>query len=144
MLIVATKSSKWLNQKFLQWQSASGERKNISEFAEYLEVGEAALGHWLIGRRNPNFENSLKICRKLHDFELMGILGFQIPPDSIAYLPEDFRNRLGLAIRETREALAGYAHDKDSEEIVKISTEIFERHGFKYTGKDKDVAGSKK
>lgn len=70
---------KFLNRKFLEWQLEGGYSRTQSEFAEYLGVSQSTLNHWMIGRRKPDYENAMKLSKKLGD-EILLINGF-LPAD---------------------------------------------------------------
>ena len=136
MITMANKSSKWLNQKFLQWQQLEGERKTIGDFAAYLTVGEAALGHWMNGRRDPSFPNAKIICEKLNDNSLLIILGFnQISDDTLASFPSDIRERLTRAKIEIEKFLIQNETSPDSPEAIQKVTEILGLYGIGVTGR---------
>ena len=42
-----------LNNKFLEWQFKSGERKTLEDFAKFIGVKRSLLSMWLNGERNP-------------------------------------------------------------------------------------------
>lgn len=68
----------WLDRKFLEWQTNEGESKNVSEFADYLDVNRSLLSFWMNGAREPNEENLIKIAFKL-GFEIYDILEIKRP-----------------------------------------------------------------
>ena len=75
----------WLNAKFVGWIHQEGQRKTLREFAEWLEVKEGPLGHWLAGRNKPTVDNVHKIAAKLGD-EIYDLLGIACPDPTIQYI----------------------------------------------------------
>ena len=68
------KVSQWITDKFLDWQKQSGKRKTITEFAEYLGVGNTTLTKWMNGDRTPRGIYIEMVARKLGD-EIYALLG---------------------------------------------------------------------
>lgn len=68
-----TPIAKWLDRKFLEWQTNEGESKTVSEFADYLDVNRSLLSFWMNGSREPNEDNLIKIAFKL-GFEVYDVL----------------------------------------------------------------------
>ena len=75
----------WLNNKFFEWEMNQGERKNISEFAEYLNVSPGALGHWMNGLRQPTGDNVERIAGKLGP-QIYDFLGLARPDPQLQEL----------------------------------------------------------
>jgi transcriptional regulator with XRE-family HTH domain len=73
-----TPLAKWLDNKYLEWQTQEEERKTVIEFADYLGVNRSLLSYWMNGAREPSDENKLKIALKL-GFEIYDILGKDRP-----------------------------------------------------------------
>lgn len=141
-MIKMTHFSDWLFDKFSEWEKTSGKRRrSVAEFSRYLGVKQPTLARWIIGDSIPKGDSVNLLADKLGP-EVYDQLG--LPRPVFYSLPEDFRNRLNLAIREVNENLSTFNLGKDIKESTRITIEIFERHGFKYTGKDKEVTGSKK
>jgi len=71
----------WLEQKFLQWQSARGKRGSIREFSEWLRSDQKLVAHWMRGVRKPGPENARVLALKL-GLEVYDVLGLPRPdPD---------------------------------------------------------------
>lgn len=43
----------FINQKFIEFERAAGERKTVTNFAEYLDENQGNVSHWLNGTRVP-------------------------------------------------------------------------------------------
>ena len=73
--IVDLEIPKYFHRKFWEWEA--GEQKNQRGFAEYLGVAQGTLGHWMNGRRKPDYENCLLLSKKLGPeiFNVCGYLG---------------------------------------------------------------------
>lgn len=105
-----TPLSKWLDKKYLEWQTSEEESKNVSEFADYLDVNRSLLSFWMNGSREPNEENLIKIALKL-GFEIYDVIG------------EDRPNILHLYTSRNWEKLPQKAQLEISKIIAKYSTE---------------------
>lgn len=73
-----TPLAKWLDKKYLEWQTQEGESKTVIEFATYLDVNRSLLSFWMNGSREPSEENLIKIALKL-GFEIYDILEKERP-----------------------------------------------------------------
>ena len=82
--------SQWLEQKFLEWQTAQGERKTIQDFADYLGVKGSVLSHWMNEiRKKPNSESIRQLSSKL-GFEVYDVLGLPRPDPDLAYISQNW------------------------------------------------------
>lgn len=73
--------SKWLNDKFLDWQRAFG-RKPVTDFAEWLGLEPATVNHWLNGIRRPSSPEYLDVLAyKLGDLSCYAMLGYPTPDE---------------------------------------------------------------
>jgi transcriptional regulator with XRE-family HTH domain len=131
---IRSRYSNWLNRAFLKWQSSFGKRKTLREFAEFLGLKQSITSHYLNGKYTPSFSNARRISEKLNDFEGMEILGFTASNDH-SVLPPDLRRRLEAAEEEVNRALSERGLTGEMPEAEKITIEIFEKWGFKYTEK---------
>ncbi len=76
---IEIKVSRYLDKRYLEWQLESGEIRSKKEFAEYLDVRESTLGHWMNGRRIPNYDFATILAEKL-SAEVYAVCGY-LPPD---------------------------------------------------------------
>lgn len=74
----AQRLRKWLTDQYLKWQMQEGERRTISQFADYLSIARVTLDKWLRGERMPGGEFVGKLADKLGD-EIYDIMGLQRP-----------------------------------------------------------------
>ncbi len=132
---VKREHARWFNRAFVRWQAADGSRKTIEDFAQHLGYKQPRVSHYLSGRYVPPYEVELNICRRLNDYEGMRILGYPVPIDHSAY-PEDFRHRLEAAEEEVNKVFAERGLTGEMPEAERITIEIFEKWGFKYTSTD--------
>lgn len=80
--------SEWLTKKFLEWQSKSGERRTLVDFAEYLEVTQPSLSNWMSGKYLPRGSKNInKLYEKLGP-EIFDVLGIEKPAFANQYLDE--------------------------------------------------------
>jgi transcriptional regulator with XRE-family HTH domain len=92
--------SRWLTKRFIEMQDRRGERMTVRQLAEYLDVPEGALGHWLNGIRAPTKREYIDKLAVL-GLEIYDILGLPRPDFSFrtltavwGRLSEDKRQRL--------------------------------------------------
>ena len=52
-----TAFSKWLEQKFLEWEHSSARRKTLNEFSDYLGISRPVISMWMNGKRSPSAAN---------------------------------------------------------------------------------------
>ena len=76
---------KFLEGKYLDWQRASGGRKTVLEFANYLGVSQQSVSNWWNGDRIPQGENIKKLADKL-GLEVYDVLGLSRPNPDLHYL----------------------------------------------------------
>ena len=61
-----TPFAKWLNRKFLEWQTEEGETKYLSDFADELGFPAPVVSMWMSGKRTPQgFDVIQKLAQKL-------------------------------------------------------------------------------
>lgn len=58
-----TNTAKYLNQKYLEWQSSTGRRATVREWAATLGVSYTSLVGWLNGVHPPSPENVQRLLR---------------------------------------------------------------------------------
>lgn len=61
---------RFTNQRFLEWQQLFGERKTVTEFAEYLGFAQSTVSLWMNGSRFPK---KLEEIKKLSHFWGLGV-----------------------------------------------------------------------
>ena len=103
----------------------------MKEFAAFLGVNEKTLSALMNARNLASQETAVQISRKMGDFELLEILGYS-RPDGIfipASLPADLQERLRLALGEISATIKAKSLDPESDEAVKLSSEILAKFG---------------
>ena len=73
-----TPVSKWLTNRFLDWQRDQGELKSVSEFAEFLGVSQSVASKWLNGVQPPKGLYVERLAEKL-GIEIYDVLGLERP-----------------------------------------------------------------
>ena len=73
-----TNIATWLESKYIEWISVSGERRTISEFAAWLDISQSLLSRYMNGTRTPSRKNTDKIAARLGP-EIYDLLGLQRP-----------------------------------------------------------------
>lgn len=109
--------------------------QTLDSFAKHLGIERPLLSHYLNGRNKPSYKYAVQIARKLKDDYILTILGFK--KVGMDQLPEDFRLRLEDATNEVNSTLGARGLTGEMPEAEKITIEIFEKWGFKYTEKKK-------
>ncbi|OGT97595.1 MAG: hypothetical protein A2X80_10000 [Geobacteraceae bacterium GWB2_52_12] len=102
----------------------------MKEFAAFLEVNEKTLSALMNARNLASQETALQISQKMGDFELLEILGYS-RPDGIfipSSLPSDLQSRLRLALEEISATIKAKSLDPESDEAVKLSSEILGKY----------------
>ena len=74
--------AEWLEGKYIAWMNETGRRRTLTEFAEYLGVGQPLLSQWLNGRYLPGMKNVSKLAARLGP-EVYDLLGLQRPDPDI-------------------------------------------------------------
>src|SRR3989304_7193714 len=103
-----TPLSKWLDKKYLEWQTNEGESKNVSEFADYLDVNRSLLSFWMNGSREPNEENRIKIALKL-GFEVYDVIGMERPNLLYLYTNRNWDNVPEKIQKQIAELISKYS-----------------------------------
>ena len=71
---------KWINHKFLDWQTKRGRRGSIREFSELLGFDQRLVSNWMNGNKKPGAESADKICIALdYDLTIYEMLGLPVP-----------------------------------------------------------------
>lgn len=127
--------SDWINAKFIEW--CGKKRRTITEFAQYLGVGQPSLSKWMNKKGvMPDPKSITKLAEKIGP-EVYDVLGLVRPGESsipFDSLPTDFRRRLADADRELlRRRAERNITNPDSPEAVALAREVFEQYGFTVT-----------
>jgi DNA-binding XRE family transcriptional regulator len=123
----------WFNEKFLWYQSQQPKKRaTIEEFANFIEIPDASLGHYMNGRRIPSFEVCMKIAKKLGDYSLLPISGFDLPGEVITFdsLPPETQSMFMQAIGEINSLLKS-KNVSNEDEAFKIASEVFASHSLR-------------
>lgn len=78
LMTAPTPITKWLDQKFLDWQQEQGGSRTLIEFADWLGIKQPTLSHYMTGRRTPNGKAAMILGAKL-GWEIFDLLGWQRP-----------------------------------------------------------------
>lgn len=102
------KVTQWIMDKFLDWQKQQGQRRTITDFSEYIGVGNATVTKWLNGDRTPRGVYVDIVARKLGD-EIYELMGMQKKPKSTLHdavydeLHQDQKEKIDSMIRNFAE-----------------------------------------
>lgn len=101
-------TAKYLNQQFIEWEKKKGIRKDIIDFAEYLNVSQPSLSRWMSGEQCPGEESAYKISKKLGP-EILEILGIKISKEIRQFA--DYKEVYLLTTEELRDKLVNLVKD---------------------------------
>ena len=108
-----TEISAWLEGKYIAWISETGQRRTITEFADWLDISRPILSGYMNGSRRPGRENADKLAARLGP-EIYDLLGLQRPDPLLQRLQAHW-DALDPSERAEIEALVGKLEDrKDS------------------------------
>ncbi len=70
-----TEFSKWLECQYLEWQTSSGHRQTVSEFAKWLGFKQSIVSLWMNGDRTPGQASADRLALKLgrEVYDLLGL-----------------------------------------------------------------------
>lgn len=75
--------SKWITEKYWDYQKAQGKVISVSAYARYLAVRQQNLSRWMLGNGKPaDHENISKLVARYGD-ETYQALGMQKPPSQV-------------------------------------------------------------
>ncbi len=103
-----TALGRWLNIKFLEWQLHEGQRKNLTQFAEYLGMSQAYLSMCINGERESiSQEMADRIAARFGD-EIYEITGKQRPDPLYSYVTRNWDKLSSDQQHEIKEKVAEY------------------------------------
>lgn len=100
--------SKFLEQKFLEWQQTEGGRRTVKEFADYLGVSQSTISTWWNDDRKPEGDNLHRLALKL-GIEVYDALGKERPDLDLHYIQANWEALDPNAKRILREQAERYA-----------------------------------
>jgi transcriptional regulator with XRE-family HTH domain len=129
-----TPLSKWLNARFLKWQSDSGRKRTTVEFAKYLGLGRGTVTQWMDGaRERPKALYVQKLAEKLGP-DLYDVLGLARPEPADAELKSINDNWERFAADAKRRAIAIlFADDERRGDAKPVEKEVAARKSRKAT-----------
>jgi len=128
----------WLKQKYLEWQLSLGDRRSISQFADFLGVPQPSLSEWMGNKYQPRGTSVAKIAEKL-GYEVYDVLGITrpLPKDlnpnmvelikAVRQFPEGVQTRVLAAVQETIPIVADQ-NINDNEQIMWILADSLRNH----------------
>lgn len=57
--------AKWLETQYLEWQQRAKGRKTVTEFAAWLDIGNATVSQWINGQARPRPEFAFRLAQRL-------------------------------------------------------------------------------
>lgn len=89
--MVLNEFGKWLERKYIAWLAADGQRRTITEFAEWLEIPRPLVSYYMKGTRKPSRKNTDLIAAHLGP-EVYDLLGLQRPDPLLQDLQSHWDN----------------------------------------------------
>jgi len=112
------KFNKWLETKFLEWQSREGERRTAGAFARWLGFGNTTVNQWLNGRHIPTPGNAQALALKL-GLVVYDVLGLSRPDEALYQvnvswhiLTHDERAAIGKVVQRATQKRLGFVPDR--------------------------------
>ena len=124
----------WITRKFVDWRKDT--RRNVSDFAQYLNVSQPTVSAWINGTRGK--PTSKKVVSSLVDHfgaEVYAVLGLPLPDQDpreallAAGFPTEYVDRFLAARLDFTAELASKGIETDSPEAKQIVKDAFARHG---------------
>jgi transcriptional regulator with XRE-family HTH domain len=81
----------FIERQYLDWQSKSGKRKTLNEFADHLEVKRPLLSLWMSGDRKPGRETILRLA-ELFGPEIYDALEMPRPDPRLHYVSKHWKD----------------------------------------------------
>ncbi len=120
----------WFTHEFINWEKAAGERKTVSQFAEFLEVRQEYVSRWMNGNSQPGKKYIPILAKKLGN-KVYSELGMS-PPDILGDAPPQFKSKFLAALEEANKRYSDRGGITE-EEAESILFEVMREHGFKIT-----------
>lgn len=103
---------RFINQRFLEWQSIYGERKTVTEFAEYLQYPQGTVSFWLNGERTPKKAYDLDRLSRYFGLIVYDILEKTRPDEDLHIVKSVWEKLAPEKRRALREQAEKYAAKK--------------------------------
>jgi transcriptional regulator with XRE-family HTH domain len=129
--------SKWLTDKYLDWQKASGSRRTLDEYAKLLRVGQSTISEWMNGRYNPRSAKHIDLLRAQYGDEVYDILGLPRPAAEPDVLPGAYIEELHAIRNEINAEIKRQNVHPMSPEAEAIGIRIMAAHGWTLESKIK-------
>ena len=117
-----TAFSKWLEARFLEWQSKSGERQTVGSFADYLDVSRPLVSMWMNARRTPSAENQ-KILARYFGNEVYDVLNVERPDPNLEKIQSLWGKLPAEAQQKIAEQAAKYVVENEKKQTGKPAPE---------------------
>jgi transcriptional regulator with XRE-family HTH domain len=120
----------WINKKFVEWRGDT--RLGVTDFAKYLGISQPTMSSWMSGVIPKAPHNIEKLAEKYGDeIYSYGIPRVDLPMSSF---PTPIRRRLRAAQKEIEVSFRERGLTGEMPEAERLTIEIMEKYGFKYTG----------
>jgi transcriptional regulator with XRE-family HTH domain len=109
----------FLDQKYLQWQTAQGKRKTVQEFADYLGISQSVLSHYMNGKRKKPTSDNLRALSNKLGFEIYDVLGLPRPDPDLAYISQNWDKVSEEFRQKFREQVEKQLENEESKRVHK-------------------------
>ena len=98
-----------------------------------MHLNDAAVGHYMNGRRKPSYKACLNMAQTTGDYSIFKIAGYDLPASlPFSSLPPDLQDRFNSAMDELNKELAG-RNITDENEAFKLASDFFASRSLKTT-----------
>ena len=116
--------AQWLENRFLDWQKQEGGRRTATEFAAWLEIGNATVNQWLTGQARPRPEFAFRLAKRL-GLDVYTALGLP-QPDPVLFelecnwerLTDDEKERIGQVLEKMNARQKSQARSKPASSLA--------------------------
>jgi transcriptional regulator with XRE-family HTH domain len=124
---------KWLTGKYLVWQVELGERKTLTEFAEYLGVSQSTVSAWMLGDHKPKSSQNVARLADKFGYEVYDLLGLPQPfvirsqPSSAARALMNLPPVIQEAVEATAQQVEKQGDKLDEQAVARLLIESLEK-----------------
>ncbi len=111
--------SKFLLDKYLEWQGKAGARKSVVEFASYLGYPQPTVSAWMNGNRTPRDEGTVRQLAVKLGIETYDILGLERPDARLFFIMQHWGELTDEQQARLLEEAEEYAKNHDGAKVRK-------------------------
>jgi len=124
--------AQWLMKKYIEWITQEGSVQSQKAFADYLGIDRVVFNRYINGKRKDiNYRNAMQIARRVGDYEILDILGYERPSDDdlLKDFPDELRESIVSALNDARSELVSKEITEGTSEAREIIITAFAKHG---------------